>query len=78
MDLAREVKEITPSDKAALTHQVDAFMVGTDGDVSITDFQGNKVTLRGLKRGTVYMISCRYIRKTGTTAKNIVGMRYRV
>jgi len=64
---------LADSDQAII---YDAFFVGTAGNLAAVDLNDNAVTLKGLLAGTVYPIKLKQFKSTGSTAADIVGLRY--
>lgn len=65
---------ITPDDAAALNEQVRGLYVGGGGDVVVTGLDGNGVTFVGVQPGTILPVQTRFVKATGTTATNMVGL----
>lgn len=66
---------ITPSDVSAIDPLPRAIRVGTGGDIIIRAMGSSvDVTLKNVADGETIPIRCQYIRATGTTATDIVGL----
>lgn len=75
-DTYKELTAITTSNSTTYDRPFDAFMVGGDGDVAITDLKGSTVVVKGLLAGVIYPISATKFNATSTTATNLVGLRF--
>lgn len=67
-------KAITPSDTVDIPDRPRALYVGTGGNISAIDQNGNTVTFSNVLGGAFLPIGPVRIRATGTTASNIVGI----
>ena len=66
---------ITPHDTAALTTIPKALYVGTGGTLVLRGVEGTAdVTFRNVANGQVLDVCAHYIRLTGTTAADIIGL----
>lgn len=66
---------ITPSDSTQLALVTKALYIGTGGDVTLRSVQsGADVVFRNVATGSVLDVRASYVRATGTTAANIVGL----
>ena len=66
--------EIAPSDDASLPHVTRALYVGGGGDLALRLLGGAEVTLRGVQGGSLLPIRAAAVRRTGTTATDLVGL----
>lgn len=66
--------DITPSDSVPLAYTTRGIWVGGDGDVAVVTKANNTVTLTGALAGTIIPIRANYVKATGTTATNLVGL----
>ena len=71
--VARSAFNITPSDGSAIAF--DALRVGVAGDVTMKDLDGTSV-LFTCAAGDHILVRGTYVMLTGTTADNIVGLRF--
>lgn len=66
---------ITPHDTNALTTIPKALYVGTGGTLVLRGVEGTvDVTFRNVANGQVLDVRAHYIRMTGTTAADIIGL----
>jgi hypothetical protein len=66
---------IVPSDSAALGVQTKGIYVGTTGDVTLRCHDSTAdVVFKTVPAGTILPLNVVYVRATGTTAANMVGM----
>lgn len=72
-ETARNAFNITPSDSTAV--QFDALRVGVAGDVTFKDIDGTSVLVT-CAAGQHVLCHGTYVMATGTTASNIVGLRF--
>lgn len=66
---------ITPSDTAELGFVTRAIYVGQGGDLSVTMKSGDEIVLRNVQAGMFYPLRATFVRATGTTATDIIGLR---
>jgi len=67
--------EVTPSDVADIAGgPVRALYVGTGGDVTIHDGDGNEIEFANVPAGTILPVKTRRVMNTGTDASDIVGI----
>lgn len=72
---ARRAFAITPHDVNALADIPKAIFVGTGGTVILRAIDGEAdVTLKNVASGQTLDIRARYVRATGTTAADLVGL----
>jgi hypothetical protein len=64
---------ITPSDGTALAQPCRAIFIGGTGNLTVITNAGQTVLFSNVPVG-VLAISCSYVKATGTTATNLVGM----
>lgn len=72
---ATAAETITPSDSNDLNFVTRAIYLGQAGDLSVTMQSGETVLLRGMQAGVFYPLRVSYVRATGTTAADIIGLR---
>ncbi|MFC3100234.1 spike base protein, RCAP_Rcc01079 family [Altererythrobacter lauratis] len=66
---------ITPDDVAELPRATKAIYIGSAGDVVLRALNAaDDVTFRNLAAGSVLDVRARFVRASGTTATDIVGM----
>lgn len=66
---------ITPHDSNAITANCKAIFVGTGGNVTLRGKRGNAdVVFKNVQDGQVLDVDPGFIRATGTTASDIVGL----
>jgi len=65
--------EITPSDGTELAQIPRALYIGTGGDLVLADASGNDATFKVLT-GQILPLRPTFVRSTGTTAEDIVGI----
>ncbi len=65
---------ITPHDSTAVDFS--AIYVGGAGNIAVTLFDGSDVTLNGALVGTIYHLRVIKVKSTGTTATNLVGLKW--
>lgn len=76
-DTYKEAYAITLSDITTYDPPFDAFMVGADGDLSITDLKGTTTVIKGLLAGHIYPIAAtKFADSEDTTATDLVGLRF--
>lgn len=75
-DTYKEAVAITLSDTTTYDRPFDAFMIGADGDVSITDLKSVTTLVKGLLAGSIYPIAASKFNETDTTATDLVGLRF--
>jgi hypothetical protein len=78
---AKHFQAVTPSDIAdiddsstASTIETRGIYIGTAGDLTVKDSDGNNVLFKNLLAGIVYPIATHRVMSTGTTAGDIVAM----
>ncbi len=72
---ARAPFALTPSDTAELVQVPKALYVGTGGTVTLRGIDsGADVVFRNLASGQILDVRPRFVRATGTTAADIVGL----
>ena len=72
---ARAPFSVTPSDTVALVTVPKALYVGTGGAITLRGVDSTQdVVLRNVASGQVLDIRALYVRATGTTASDIVGL----
>ena len=72
---ARRAFAIVPSDAAPLPATLKALYVGTGGHVTLRPIDADAdVTFRNLSPGQVLDVRVQYVRATGTTAADLVGL----
>lgn len=68
---------IATSDTAPLTHDVDAIYIGGAGNLVYTPGGGGSdITLNNVVAGTIVPVEATFVKSTGTTATNMVGLYY--
>lgn len=65
---------ITPSDSAVL--DLNGVYVGGAGNLAVTLLDGSVITLTAIIVGTIYPLRVTKVMLTGTTATNIVGLKW--
>ena len=66
---------ITPHDANALPSVPKAIYVGTGGNVTLRGVEGSAdVVLKNVANGQVIDVQAKYVRATGTTAADLVGL----
>jgi len=75
-DTYKEAVAITLSDSTTYDRPFDAFMVGADGNVSITDLKDVTTVIKGLLAGVIYPLGVTKFNETSTTATDLVGLRF--
>lgn len=74
-DPARTAFAIVPSDSQEIAILPRALYVGTGGDLTLQLVDATQdVTLRNVAAGQIIDVRARYVRATGTTAGNLVGL----
>jgi hypothetical protein len=63
---------ITPG-TSRLPRDIRAVYVGTGGDVRVTSFDGDTVTIPGVPSGSILPVRCTHVLASGTTASGLVG-----
>ncbi len=72
---ARNAFAITPSDTAALPALPKAIYVGNGGNIALRSVDGTQdVVLYNVANGSILDVRAKYIRVTGTTAFNLIGL----
>ena len=75
LDPARRAFAITPSDGVALATLPRAIFVGTGGTITLRAIDSAQdVVLRGLAAGQTVDIRAVFVRASGTTASDLVGL----
>jgi len=72
---ATAAETIIPSDAAELEFVTRAIYVGQGGDLSVTMKSGDEIVLRNVQAGVFYPLRVKFVRVTGTTATDIIGLR---
>ncbi len=70
----RYFRQITPSDSAPVEPRFDGLWIGVAGDVVCVGHDGVEATFK-CQAGSVLPISPLFVKATGTTSTNIVGIR---
>lgn len=65
---------ITPSNTTALARPTAALYVGTAGDLTVKGVDGADVVFKNAPAGLILPIQTSFVRATGTTAADIVGL----
>lgn len=65
--------EITPHDTNTV-EKTRGLYVGTGGDITVVNLQGNSVVFANVPDGTILPIRITAVKATGTTASDIVGL----
>ena len=65
---------VTPDDNADLPTLQAALYVGTSGDVTVVDGEGNEVTFQNVRDGSWMPIRVNRVKATGTNATGIVAV----
>lgn len=66
---------VTPSNTAALAKPAAALYVGTAGDVTLKGAEGaGDVVFKNVPAGMILPVQTNFVRATGTTASDIVGL----
>ncbi len=65
---------ITPSNTTALPIMCRGIYVGVGGDITVISNAGNTVTFTGVPQGVLLPIVAQFVKLTGTTATNLVGI----
>jgi Mn-containing catalase len=65
---------IIPSDSAAV--DFNGFYVGGAGNVKVDLYDGSTITLTGVLVGVIYPMKVSKVYATGTTATNLVGLKW--
>ena len=75
--IGRESANITKSDSTTYSPPYDGFIVDADGDVKVTDWDGNDVTIPSCIAGVPYSIVFTKLWSTGTNASITTILAYR-
>jgi len=75
--IGRETANITKSDDTTYTTPYDGFQVDAEGDVKITDWDGNAVTIPSCLAGVPYSFQFTKFWSTGTAAGISTILAYR-
>lgn len=67
---------ITPNDSADLSLETNGLFVGGAGNVKVDLYDGSTVTLNGMLAGTIYPLRVKRVYATGTTATNLIGLKW--
>lgn len=74
-DPATHAFAITPDNSTAITFATRAIYVGTGGDITLRGANSPAdVLLKAVPTGSVLPIRTKYVRATGTTAADLVGL----
>lgn len=65
---------ITPNDSTAV--DFNGIYVGGAGNIKVDLYDGSTVTLNGALVGTIYPLRVTKVYATGTTATNLVGLKW--
>jgi hypothetical protein len=65
---------ITPSDSAEV--DFNGIYVGGAGNLAVTLLDGSEVTLTAVIVGTIYPLRVTKVLETGTTATNLIGLKW--
>jgi hypothetical protein len=65
---------ITPSDTVAV--DFNGFYVGGAGNIKVDLYDGSTITLNGVLVGSIYPMKVSKVYATGTTATNLVGLKW--
>ncbi len=71
---AADSYQITPSDSVQLPTRIRGFYVGVTGDVTVVTAGGNTVLFKAIPAGKIMPVQALYVKATGTTATNLVGL----
>ena len=72
--LATTAAAITPHDTNA--NVFSAIYVGGAGAIAVVTKDGNAVTFAGCLAGTILPVATSVVKSTGTTATNLVGLKW--
>jgi hypothetical protein len=67
---------VTPHDTTLLANVADALYIGGAGNVTVFTVAGTAIAFNGATAGSVIPIKAQRVNATGTTATNIVALRY--
>lgn len=66
---------VTPSDTVPFSRPAAALYVGTAGNVTLRGADGTAdVVFKNVSAGAILPVQCNFVRATGTTATDIVGL----
>ena len=68
---------ITPSDATPLPQPIDALYVGTGGNVTLVDQEGNEAAFLNVISGSTLPVSPTFVKATGLSADDFIGLSYR-
>lgn len=66
--------DVTPQDNTKLDVIPRALYIGSEGDLTVTDADGDTVTFVAVPAGTILPVMPVTVESTNTTASNIVGI----
>lgn len=66
---------ITPHNTEPLSEFPRGVYIGTGGNLTVVDKNNNEVTFIDVPSGTILPVRPVFIKQTGTTASNIIGLR---
>lgn len=73
-DPSRGPFTVSPNDNTALTKPAVALYVGTTGHVTLKGVDGADVVFKNVPSGFILPVQTNFVRATGTTATDIVGL----